>query len=87
LLDNNKRLQLLFNNCNRLLFMGKNKPGAGRPATGRTTKVVRIDDRVDEKKAQQMYLDWLPILEAYKEKAGDSPRYYYLNRLLEELGV
>jgi len=65
----------------------KNKPGAGRPPSGRTTKVVRIDDRVDEKQAEQMYLEWLPIILAYKEKAGTSPRYDYLNRLLEELGV
>lgn len=67
--------------------MRKNKPGAGRPATGRMTKCVRVGIDVDAKKAEQMYLEWLPILEKYKEKAGSSPRYDYLNRLMEELGL
>ncbi len=57
----------------------------GRPATGRTTKTVRVPLDMDMELAVTVYYDWLPIIEAYRSSRQDSPRYDRLNRLLEEL--
>lgn len=59
--------------------------GKGRPATGRTTKVARVPLDMDVELAVTVYYDWLPIIEKYRDECKDSPRYYYLNKLLEEL--
>ena len=57
----------------------------GRPATGRTTKVIRVPKDMDEDKAVTVYYDWLPVIEKYRDECKDSPRHYYLKKLLEEL--
>jgi len=57
----------------------------GRPATGRTTKVVRVPTDMDWEKAVTVYHDWLPIIERYREQLTTSPRDYKLAKLLEEL--
>lgn len=57
----------------------------GRKPTGRTTKVVRVPIDLDVDKAVTAYYDWLPVIEDFREKTGDSPRHYYLNKLLEQL--
>jgi hypothetical protein len=59
--------------------------GRGRPATGRTTKVVRVPDDIDMEKAVTVYYDWLPVIQKYRQECLDSPRYYHLARLLGEL--
>jgi hypothetical protein len=57
----------------------------GRPATGRTTKTVRVPNDMEIKKAVTIYYDWLPIIEKYRKECKDSPRYEQLRKLLEEL--
>jgi NADPH:quinone reductase-like Zn-dependent oxidoreductase len=57
----------------------------GRPATGRTTKVVRVPADMDWEKAVTVYYEWLPIIERYKDQLTTSPRDYKLAKLLEEL--
>ena len=57
----------------------------GRPATGRTTKVVRVPMDMDMELAVTTYYDWLPIIEKYRLELKDSPRYDKLSKLLEEL--
>lgn len=67
----------------------RQKRGKGRPATGRTTKTVRVPKDMNVEKATQMYYDWLPIIERYREIVAESPnsvRNEKLARLLEELG-
>ncbi len=57
----------------------------GRPATGRTSKVVRVPVGMDIELAVTVYYDWLPVIEKYREECKDSPRYDQLRKLLEEL--
>lgn len=58
----------------------------GRPATGRSTKVVRVPMDFDVDLAMRMYYDWLPIIENSRETLKGSPRYEQLCRLLNQLG-
>lgn len=65
------------------------KRGKGRPATGRTTKTVRVPKDMDVDKAIQMYYEWLPVIDRYRDILAESPnsvRNEKLARLLEELG-
>jgi hypothetical protein len=57
----------------------------GRPATGRTTKVVRVPLDMDLELAVTVYYDWLPVIEKYRTQSKGSPRYDQLRKLLEEL--
>jgi hypothetical protein len=59
----------------------------GRPATGRTTKMIRVPKDFDKELAESVYYDMLPKLREAARTCGDSPRYYYLRKLLEDLGV
>lgn len=65
------------------------KRSKGRPATGRTTKTVRVPKDLDVDKAIKMYYEWLPIIEHYRAILAESPnsvRNEKLARLFEELG-
>lgn len=59
--------------------------GRGRPATGRTSKTVRVRLDMDMELAIALYYEWMPIIEEYRSSLKDSPRYDKLRRLLEEL--
>jgi hypothetical protein len=64
-------------------------PKVGRPATGRTTKTVRVPLDMDEKLAIKMYYDWLPVLRAYYEVAMRNPkavRHEKLIRMFDDIG-
>jgi hypothetical protein len=61
--------------------MGK----AGRPASGRTTRVVRIPIDMDIELAVTAYYDWLPVILRYRDELSNSPRDYKLRKLLSEL--
>lgn len=66
------------------------KRGKGRPATGRTTRTVRIPKDMDLGKAMEMYYDWLPVIEEYRDTVAESPdsvRNEKLVKLLQELGI
>jgi hypothetical protein len=61
----------------------------GRPATGRTTKTVRVPLDMDEKLAVKMYYDWLPVLREYYDTAMLNPhavRQEKLMRMFEDIG-
>lgn len=62
------------------------KRGRGKPATGRTTHMIRVKKEVSKEFAEQAYFDWLPVLEEYAATCQDNPRYDRLRRLLHELG-
>jgi len=59
----------------------------GRPATGRTTKVVRVPVDMDLELAVTAYYDWLPILLEARDNLKESPRYEQLRKLLEQLDL
>lgn len=66
-----------------------NKPKRGRPATGRTTKIIRVPLDFDEKTALNFYYNWLPVIEEYRSIAEENPqsvRNEKLIKLLQELG-
>lgn len=64
---------------------GGRRPGAGRPATGRTTKVVRIP--IDTPDIQSL-MDLREIVNEWAKQAQgkSSPRYDKLQQLIKELG-
>ncbi len=78
-------------NGNRLLLYSDvdNKPnGRGRPATGRTTKVVRVPIDMDMDVALELYYDWLPVLLSWHETASETreqPRSDKLVKMFSEL--
>jgi hypothetical protein len=60
----------------------------GRPATGRTTKTVRVPDDMNMDVAVQLYYDVLPVLRVYQfisEESGDMVRYERLRQLFFDL--
>ena len=59
----------------------------GRPATGRTTKVVRVPLDMDLELAVTAYYDWIPLLIEAKNTLKESPRYDKLAKLLEQLNL
>ena len=66
------------------------KRGKGRPATGRTTRTVRIPLDLDLEKAMQMYYEWLPVIEKYRDTISESPkavRNEKIVKLFEDLGI
>lgn len=63
------------------------KKGRGRPATGRSTHMIRVQKEVSKEFAERAYFEWLPVLEEYASTLQDNPRYDRLKRLLVELGL
>jgi hypothetical protein len=59
----------------------------GRKATGKTTAPMRLPKDMSKDKVLQLYYDWLPRLLYAAETCGDSPRYYHLRILLDDLGL
>jgi hypothetical protein len=57
----------------------------GRPATGRTTKTVRVPLDMDMELAVAAYYDWLPVLLAARDALTTSPRHDGLRKVLEQL--
>jgi hypothetical protein len=62
----------------------------GRPATGRTTKMVRVPQDLKPHVATALYVDVLPILAEYYARSiepgrAEQPRYDQLHRLFDEL--
>ena len=58
----------------------------GRPATGRSTHMIRVQKEVSKEFAERAYFEWLPVLEEYSRTLQDNPRYDRVKRLLVELG-
>jgi hypothetical protein len=49
--------------------------------------MIRVPKDFDKELAESVYYDMLPKLREAARTCGDSPRYYYLRKLLEDLGV
>ncbi len=68
---------------------GGNREGAGRPkgttkAEGMATHVVRISTEISKDQAQAIP-SLIAVLDYWEGQADDSPRYYYLKQMLEEI--
>lgn len=59
----------------------------GRPATGRSTKTVRVPVDMNMELAVTAYYKWLPILLEARDTLGTSPRYDKLSKLLADLSL
>lgn len=59
----------------------------GRPATGRSTKTVRVPIDMNVELAVTAYYEWLPVLIDARDTLGTSPRYDKLAKLIEQLNL
>jgi hypothetical protein len=67
--------------------MEKSLKRRGRPATGRSSRMVRIPNEISKEFIEKAYYDWLPVLEEFASSCTSSPRHEQLRKLMIELGL